>query len=491
MSPVIGKGLVPVRRHWLLAVLLVCGLVLRVCTQIAYRPALLYIDSFRYLDQSATWDPRGLSPIGYNVLMLDPVSAVGGLPGVAAVQHLTGMGMAVAMYALLLRCGARRWLAAAATAPVLLDGYQLQIEHNIMSDAPFQVMLVAVVVALAWHRRPGVVAAAVAGGLAVALITLRLVSVTAVVPIGVYLLVAAGSWAQPRAALRRGAVVAGSMLLVLAAGVFGYAAYFHAWSGQWAISSTHISALYGRMADVVDCRTVTLTPSQRRLCPAEPLGRRRGADYYAHNPASPVRQLLFADVPRDQVSELTGSFNRAVLRAQPLDVAAAVTGDFAKGFRWQKVDGPGDVPVSRWQFQTHYPRFSHDPYNPEPGALDRSLADAGYADPVVNQPLATFLRAYQTSVGYTPGPVLAIALLAAAAGIAAPRSRRPDLRAACLLSGGLAVTLLGTAALVEFSWRYQLPALVLLPLAGVLGITAWQRPADEPGDSAPARTTGQ
>lgn len=84
----------------------------------------------------------------------------------------------------------------------------------------------------------------------------------------------------------------------------------------------------------------------------------------------------------------------------------------------------------------------------------------GYAEPAVNQPLAKFLRAYQTSVGYTPGPVLALALLAAAAGIAAPRSRRPQLRGPCLLTGGLVVTLLATAALVEFSWRYQLPALV-------------------------------
>lgn len=480
MWPVMGQGWVLVRRHWLLLVLLGCGLVLRVCTQLAYRPALLYIDSFRYLEQLATWDPRGLSPIGYDVLVLSPVLAVSGLAGVAAVQHLTGIAMAVAVYALLLRWGAWRWLAAVATAPVLLDAYQLQIEHTIMSDEPFQVLLIALVLVLAWDRRPGVVAAAVAGIIAAALITLRLVSVTAVVPIVLYLVVAAGPWASPRLALRRGVVVVGSMLVALAAGVFAYAAYFHSWTGQWAISSTHIGALYGRMAAVADCQIVPLTPAQRQLCPTEPPGQRPGPDFYAHNPASPVRQLLAAGVPPRQVSELASSFNRGVLRAQPLDVAAAVTIDFVKGFRWQRVDAPGDVPVSRWQFQTHYPQFSHDPYNPEPHAVDRTLAEAGYPHPVVNQPLAHFLRAYQTSIGYTPGPVLAIALLAAMAGIVAPRSRRPHLRGACLLTGGLAVTLLATAALVEFSWRYQLPALVLAPLAGVLGVTAWRRPGDQP-----------
>ena len=35
--------------HWLVTVIFAAGLVLRVLTQVAYRPALLYIDSARYL----------------------------------------------------------------------------------------------------------------------------------------------------------------------------------------------------------------------------------------------------------------------------------------------------------------------------------------------------------------------------------------------------------------------------------------------------------
>src|SRR2546430_8465027 len=37
------------RRHWLAAGLLLAGLVLRVLAQLAYRPALLYIDTVKYL----------------------------------------------------------------------------------------------------------------------------------------------------------------------------------------------------------------------------------------------------------------------------------------------------------------------------------------------------------------------------------------------------------------------------------------------------------
>jgi hypothetical protein len=36
----------------------------------------------------------------------------------------------------------------------------------------------------------------------------------------------------------------------------------------------------------------------------------------------------------------------------------------------------------------------------------------------------------------------------------------------------MAITLMGMAAAFEFSWRYQLPGLVVYPLAGALAITA-------------------
>src|SRR5215813_5165197 len=70
------------REHWLLAVLLAAGLVLRALAQIAYRPALFYIDSLRYLYHSG-----GADPVGYRVL-LRPLLLIGDLDLVAAVQHV-------------------------------------------------------------------------------------------------------------------------------------------------------------------------------------------------------------------------------------------------------------------------------------------------------------------------------------------------------------------------------------------------------------------
>ena len=63
------------------------GVALRVVTQIAYRPALLYIDSYRYLGNLHDLDPAQTSqPLGYVLLLLRPVLSVGNLAVVAAVM---------------------------------------------------------------------------------------------------------------------------------------------------------------------------------------------------------------------------------------------------------------------------------------------------------------------------------------------------------------------------------------------------------------------
>jgi hypothetical protein len=102
------------------------------------------------------------------------------------------------------------------------------------------------------------------------------------------------------------------------------------------------------------------------------------------------------------------------------------------------------------------------------------------------------LRSYQLHGGFTPGPLYAIAALAGLAGsvsfLAGRRRRagaaddagpadgvaagRRDTAAACLVFFTAAVSLLVMSDLFEFSWRYQLPALVTLIPAGALGIAA-------------------
>ncbi len=140
--------------------------------------------------------------------------------------------------------------------------------------------------------------------------------------------------------------------------------------------------------------------------------------------------------------------------------------------------------LSRWQFQREYPTYEQHPIP--------VVKTYGGGTPRVVEPLAVFLRGYQLSVGYVPGAVLGVAFVAgllAAAGIG--RARRSGLRAACLLPALCGLTVLLGADFFHFSWRYQLPALVLAPLSGALALTAltgWTEPRRPRGGGAAVTT---
>jgi hypothetical protein len=110
--------------------------------------------------------------------------------------------------------------------------------------------------------------------------------------------------------------------------------------------------------------------------------------------------------------------------------------------------------------------------------------------PVGGRPPPTFLRGYQLHGGYTPGPLFALCVLAGLAGSLALLRRRGDpgsrpLSQACLLFFLSGVAVLLVSSLFEFSWRYQLPALVTLVPAGALGLSVLIRL--RPARPAPAQ----
>ncbi|WP_308282911.1 glycosyltransferase family 2 protein [Pseudonocardia nigra] len=452
------------RRHGLFLTLIAAGAVLRLLAQLAYQPAILYYDSFRYLLNIDRLSPAELNPIGYELFVLRPLLGVGNLQLVTAVQHLAGLGMAVAVYVLLQRHGARRWVAALAAGPLLLDAYQVQIEQNIMTETFFQALLLGVIWLLTSRGAPGPGRSAAAGILIAVMVVVRLVAVPLVVPAVVYLVLAGGAWRRRSdhgLVLRRtGALLAGFAVVVAA-----YGGYFWADTGRVGISDTDGSALYGRTATVADCDRLPLTEAQRQLCPAERLGERLGVDHYVHDLASPAHTAV--PEPEGTIADLQRAFARTVLLHQPFDVAGAVLADFGKGFAWTRSTSPDDVPVDRWHFHTVPVLYA------SPELASAVALRFGGTELSVDPDLAWVLRAYQFHGGHTPGPLLAAALvlgLAGAAGLG--RARRSGLRAACLLTAGAGITVLLTSAAFEFSWRYQLPGLVLLPLTGALGLTA-------------------
>ncbi|MFZ0877631.1 MAG: glycosyltransferase family 2 protein, partial [Pseudonocardiaceae bacterium] len=379
------------RLHWMLLVVLVIGAGLRVLTVLAYQPAILYIDSFSYLDNLHDLRPDMVRPIGYD-LILKLLLPLGGLRAVAVLQHLLGLGIAVVIYQLLLRHGARRWLAALATAPVLLDAYQVQIEHNIMPDVWFQALLILIIWVLTWRGLPRPWHAACAGGLIGFAVIVRLVGITMLVPAVAYLIVAGSLWARRtgwrQIGLRAAAMAAGFAILLT-----GYAGYYRITTGLWGISGASDGVLYGRAAVIADCERFSPGTPERAVCPGEPLDHRFGVDYYVHDPASPAMTVVLP--PGQSMDATQASFARTVFANQPLDLAAAVLTDFVKGFRPVRADDVNDVPVQRWYFQTSYPYF---------GIQDRVDARAfqfGGAPIGVNPTVAQLLRGYQLTIGYT------------------------------------------------------------------------------------------
>jgi hypothetical protein len=446
------------RRHWLAAALLAAGLALRVLAQLAYRPALFYIDTTRYL-----YDAQGMDPVGYKG-PLRAILLVANFNAVAAVQHLLGLAMAVALYLLLLRRGVSRWLAALAIAPVLLDAYQLQQEQAVMPGTWFAALVVAGLAILLWRPRTSW-RAAVAGGIVLGTSAIfAQVGEALIVPAAIYLLAVGGGWRQ--AAGKAAALCAAFALPILA-----YCTGSYLITGDFFLSHSGVTSFYGRMAAAADCKAIALPPAERGMCPS-PAQQAQGPDWLEYGPGSPIRPY-YAGLPRDETNRLIADFSRRVLAQQPQRVAAAYARDALKVFALTRTGSPGDTPIARWQFQAAYPYYP-------PHATEQVVAAAtarfGGGPPAVWRPVAGFLRSYQLGGGYTPGPVLALAVLAGLAGPVAllrrragPATRAPALACLLFLTSGAALLLVSD--LFEFSWRYQLPALVTLVPAGALGIT--------------------
>jgi hypothetical protein len=463
-----------VRRHWLFWLLIAGGVVLRGIAQIAYEPALLFIDSKKYIFgtdfTNTVWG--SFDPLGYSLLILRPVLMFGSLAFAALAQHVLGLAMAGALYVLMLRRGVLRWLATLAVAPVLLDAYQLNAEQTIMPDVLFEALLVAGIVLLLWRPRPGVFLI-ILGGLALgASAPVRQVGEALIAPALIYVVAAAPGW---RKKLLHGTV----MTVCFALPVVGYMSYSAVIMHYgFELSNMGNAYLYGRTAHAADCATLKIPAVERPLCPSASVSASLGVDGLVNDKTAPRVLYRPVDVYLGEVID-TNPWQKAlayaVLKQQPMRVAGDIAKDSVKIFALTRNAQQGDTPVSRWQFQFGYPTYPPGVTRHGPNSASRVFAKAGGGGHArVHWKADIALRYYQLHGGYTPGPVFLLGLLAGIGGIFTFRRRRePAL--ACLLITGCAVAVLLGADLYEFSWRYQLPALVTLPVAGAIGATALAR----------------
>ncbi len=437
---------------------MVLGAVLRAITFFAYRPALIFWDSTRYLEAARALKPGKVRPIGYSIfLRLLPIENE--LAVVPFVQHLMGLGMALLIYVLLLRLGAKRWVAAVATIPVLFDAYQLNLEQQVLTETLFQALLLVGLALLLWRRRPNVILAGAAG---LAFAASFMVRTNALLVIGPALLVLL--------LLRPGIKPVFALLAGFFVPMLGYMLWFHSWYGTYAINSYAGNFMYPRVAVIADCSKLSLPRYERVLCPAEPLGERLSHSRYMWGDNSPRYDVVAPPgMTREQVVR---DFSKRVIKAQPFAYMRSILVDFMRGFAPARETLPGEAVGKRggtraefWRFKPKYPLYR---------SKTRAVVRAhGGNRPVAEPSLARFLVAYQR-VANTPGPLLFGALLAALmAALGIGRARSSGLRTAAFAFAVVAVTVLLAASVHTFSWRYQLPQLVLLPPAAAIAFTAF------------------
>ena len=460
-----------IRRHWLVVILLLLAVAVRCVVFAAYHPALIFPDSVRYIEYAhhfahGHWTPDGERQSGYSILIIPPVG-LNALWLIPLVQHLAGLATGLITYAVLIRLGARQWLAALATIPVLYDPLQLIGEQYVLTDVWTTLLLLAALVILVWKQdenRLTTKAAATAGLLLGLAVTFRDQELIMIIPAAGYV---AAITKQP--ARQRFKILA-ALIAAFAVPVAGYLGWFDASHGKWNFSTFTGAFLYGRVADFADCAGLALPSYEQPLCPTQP-ATQRVADFYTWNPASP--QWTFSPPPGRSRDSVVADFSLRILRHQPLAYAEAATRDFLYGFSPVRGAGPEHYPLAGYlRFQT---RIKPD------AQADAALAAIGIKPPESRPAIAQFPQAYGRYF-YIPGPVFAAGLLLGLAGSIAPRRRRSP---ACVLFTASAILVLVPPALfATFDWRYQLPQLTLVPVAAVLATRVF-RPVDSPGHETP------
>lgn len=444
-------------RHWLFAAFVVVGVGVRAVASVAYWPALeIHADSYDYLRLAHTLIPGSWHSSGYP-LLLAPLSITGQLGVVVVIQHLMGIAMGLIVYLFALRLGARRWIAALASLPVLLDGYQIDLEQFILAETLTDLLLLGGMAALLWREEIGIKRAAAAGLLLAAAAVTR----TAVLPVLVvavlYLIVRGPRWRPALACCAAAAVL-----------LAGYGGWYAANYGHFGYSDYTGIWLYGRVAPFATCH-YPLTHREAELCPSQPVGKRSvNPEFWADSQDSPIHALPLGKRP--QQNALGQQFAIDVIEHQPLAYAGAVLSDtwhyFTPG-HWQNAD---HVDMTRWVFPPpHFHTYGH--------GYHVSFADVGFNEaPVRASPdrsLMGPLRTYQ-SIFNTPGPLLLACLIGAlliALGLLRRGARRRHARwAALVLAVSSVLIVLSPSLIAQFSYRYGLALLVLLPPAGAAAV---------------------
>ncbi|MBL7494041.1 hypothetical protein [Frankia sp. AgW1.1] len=414
-----------------------------------YRPAAWFNDSYEYVGGALRLSPYVVRPSGYSLFLraLEPFHS---FLLVAVAQHLLGLLTGVTIYALLRRHSFPAWSATLAAAPVLFDGYQIQLEHLVLSETLYTAFIAVAVASLLWDRTPRPGIAVVAG--------LCLAGAAITRSIGLPLAAAVGLWLLAR---RPGWRTCAAFSCALAIPVVSYCAWYSSVNGSFNTSGSAGIFLYSRTAPFADCARMNPPRRLRVLCVTEPAGRRETSSYYLWHADSPLYRVPGGTF--DPAKErLAMDFALRAIRAQPDDYAKAVVNDFLRTFRSRLDDYP-DASVSR-QYLFGTPPPSLDGRNNR-AQIENDLRAYDHGDFVTRSynPAAGWISSYQRHV-YLPAPLIGVLLIAGLIGLVVGRIRRRESSRLGLVLMLAVLSILLPPMTAGFDYRYVPPALPLLGL---------------------------
>lgn len=442
----------PLRRHGLFISALAGGAVLRLLALFGF-PGVLWFtgDSYFYLEYARHLRPSPSKTLGYSFVLrlLEPLHS---FVVVAVLQHLMGLTVAVLVYVLLRRAGLPAWAGTLLTLPMLYDAYQIELEHLLMSESLFTLLITVAVAMLLWRPRPSWQVAAGAGLLLGYAVVVRSAG-AGVVP------VLLGCLIVRRAGWKACTAIAAASALPLA----GYAMWFHAARGTYSLTTSEGLFLWGRTASFANCAKMKPPPDELKFCPP-PGARRLAPGTVIWRKVAPPRRLHPTAVYPPNNALLRDFAIRAII-ASPRGYLRAVTRGTLKAFGTRRLPYPNADTEKLY----HFPAKPHDFPGPKGqlgllSALDyaRTTTPPSY----VSEPYAGLLRSYQKAV-FLPGPVLALIFLLGAWGFVV--RRRTDVLLAWAAAAALLLFPIATA---DFDYRYVLP---VVPFACLAAGLAWVR----------------
>ena len=453
-----------VAENWMAAAVLTAGVALRGVVLFAYQPFFWVPTSAGYLAAAETVRPSEAHPWGYSGFLWLTGHGLGDRD-IVAVQHAFVLVLAGVLYAFLVHRGVARWMAALAIVPLSLSPLLANIEHHLLPEPVFILLIASALLALVWPRSlPAAGACAAAGVLAAVAGFMQLFGLVMIVPMVVYLV-----------CRRAGFLRLGALLVAFAIPLGGYLVWMHQVHGVYAFTTWRGKHLYARVAPFAQCdRLGTLTAQQRLLCDNRPLAERPGPEWYLWGNDAPVRSL--------PDSVLLG-FAQKVIVHQPLDYAKAVAGGTAHAFYPGQRQRKREPCVANWGFPVSSPTACRangvgaSGWSAHPVAVDTSLAKglnryAGLDYPIGPIFLACVLVTL-FALGWRPG-----------AG-----GWRLRLDAALFATVGLAL-MMSAIATANFNYRYTAILYATLPIAAAIAVThllAMRKRVEEP-EQVTART---